>query len=131
MKKLLDRLCAFILLYTINSTVYAQVERRSVFLNENTSLLWVSESYSEIEREYENNTRIIDETYSTGLISSIEYYHRLPWQSLQMGGGFNYLKYGKNINIFDSNLSLTDTRREKETYIGNPFIELINWGLVY
>ena len=91
----------------------------------NKSLLRISESYREIEREYESDIRIIDETFSSALVSSIEYYRLLAWYNLQIAGGLSFLQRGKNTNKFDKALTLSDTRQEKINSIGNPFLEVI------
>lgn len=103
----------------------AQVEKKSPLLAKNKSQLWISDSFVEIEREFESGIRIIDETDSSGLVTSFDYFQHISWGNIQIGGGFFYLKYGKNVNKFERGLSLQDTRKEKINKFGNPFFEVI------
>lgn len=113
-----------VLLVTI-SRGYAQIDNRSLVLKQRNSLILLTEEYSEIEKEFETSTRIVDESYSSGFISSLKYFHKTKNNQLQFGAGVSYLKHGKNDSSVDKNLNLPKTRQREIYHIGNPFFEII------
>lgn len=103
----------------------AQIEKRHIILDDAKSYVLISETFSEIEREYESGVRIIDETYSSAFISAIDFHSTNFLKGYQFGMGLNYISDAKNVNKFDTNLSLSNTRYKEASFIGNPFLEVM------
>lgn len=115
----------FNLFLSFSPELIAQIERKSVILEDEQSQVWFSETFSEIEREFESSVRVIDETYSSTLVSSIDLYNKSLINGLQVGIGASFLKDSKNVNKFDTNLSMSNSRSEEKNYLGNSFIEVL------
>jgi hypothetical protein len=114
----------FLVLYCSQLVVMASESKR-LLLSKKESFIQLTESYIEIESEYENSNGVIDEAYSSGLVSELSLKHRLNDYNFQIGLSFSFLKAGKNKDLFDSSLNLPNTSNDNINTLGNPSLSLV------